>query len=212
MTEKTEQTLAVLDSASSVAALLSPLRRDILSQLHEQEDSASGLARKIGLPRQKVNYHVRMLEKEGFLELAGEEKKRGCTERRFRPTARAYLIQPDMLGGLGGDPTEIRDRFSSAYLIALAAQTLRDVARLRSGADQAGKRLPTFALELDLNFKTPDQRTQFAEELTDAVARLAARYQDDGPNSRAYRFVISGHPAVNSDAIKGEDRNVDQHD
>lgn len=186
--------LAVIENAGGVAALLSPLRRDILERLHEGADSASGVARRLGLPRQKINYHFRKLEKEGFLELAGEAQRRGCMERLFRPTARAYLIRPDLLGGLEGDAGQVRDRFSSACLIALAAQTLRDVALLRRGAEKAEKRLATFALQVDVRFRNADQRAAFAEELTDSVARLAARYQDDSPQGRPYRFVVGGHP------------------
>ncbi len=210
MTANVESSLAVIEKASSVAAILSPLRREVLNQLHSQPDSASGLARRMGLPRQKLNYHVRTLEREGFLEMAREQKRRGCVERLFRSTARAYLIRPDLVGGLGSDTAEFRDRFSSAYLINLAARTLRDVARLRRGAAKAGKRLATFALQVDVQFRTPADRAAFAEELTEAVARLAARYQDDSPGSRSYRFLLGGHPVPKE--RKGENSDVNNQD
>ena len=190
------QALAVIDQTESVAALVAPLRRQLLSQLHNEPDSATGLARKLGLPRQKINYHVRALEHAGFLEIAHEQKRRGCTERLFRPTARAYMISPDFAGELGADPAELRDQFSSSYLITLASQVVRDVVRQRKGAAEAKKKLATFALNVDVSFRTPAERTAFAEELTDCVARLAARYQDDSPGSRLYRFVIGGHPVA----------------
>ena len=189
-----EPSLVVIEKASRLAALLSPLRREVLNQLHTEADSAAGLARRMKLPRQKLNYHVRALEKEGFLELAGEKKRRGCVERRFRPTARAYVIRPDLLGRLGDAAAEFRDRFSSAYLIDLAARTLRDVSGLRRGASAAGKRLATFALEVDVRFRTASDRAAFAEELTETVARLVARYQDDCSQARSYRFFVGGHP------------------
>ena len=191
-----------------MAAILSPLRREVLNLLHGQPDSASGLARRMGLPRQKLNYHVRTLEREGFLELAGEEKRRGCVERLFRSTARSYLIRPDLVGSLESEPAEFRDRFSSAYLINLAARTLRDVARLRRGAAKAGKRLATFALQVDVQFRTPADRAAFAEELTETVARLAARYHHDSARSQSYRFLLGGHPAAQDSEKKGETPDV----
>jgi DNA-binding transcriptional ArsR family regulator len=207
-----EPSLAVIEKASSVAAILSPLRREVLNRLHSQPDSASGLARRMGLTRQKLNYHVRTLEREGFLELAGEQKRRGCVERIFRSTARAYLIRPDLVGSLGSEPAEFRDRFSSACLINLAARTLRDVALLRRGAAQAGKRLATFALQVDVQFRTPADRAAFAEELTETVARLAARYQDDSAASRSYRFLLGGHPVVRDSEKQGESPDANNQD
>ncbi len=212
MTANVESSLAVIEKASSVAAILSPLRREVLNQLHSQPDSASGLARRMGLPRQKLNYHVRTLEREGFLELVREQKRRGCVERLFRSTARAYLIRPDLVGRLGSDPADFRDRFSSAYLINLAARTLRDVAWIRRGAAKAGKRLATFALQVDVQFRTPADRAAFTEKLTESVARLAARYQDDSPGSRSYRFLLGGHPVAKDSERKGENPDVNHQD
>ncbi len=212
MEANVESSLAVIEKASSVAAILSPLRRQVLNYLQAQADSASGLARRMGLPRQKLNYHVRTLEREGFLELVGEEKRRGCVERLFRPTARSYFIRPDLVGSLGADPAQFRDRFSSAYLINLAARTLRDVARLRRAAAKASKRLATYALQVDVQFRTAADRAAFAEELTEAVSRLAARYQDDTAGGRAYRFVVGGHPVPATSARKGKNPDVNKQD
>jgi len=212
MSGETRNALAVIENRDGIAALLPPLRRQILSRLHDEPDSATGLSRKIGLARQKVNYHVRALERAGLLELEGERQRRGCTERRFRPTARAYLVNPVVLGELVGNPGELQDRFSSAYLITLAASVVRDVAHLRRGADKAGKRLPTLALQVDVRFRSPGRRAEFAEELAESVARLVERYQDDSPQSREYRFVIGGHPVVRNPVKRGDSRDGDIKD
>lgn len=191
-----QDSLAVIDDTTRVAAILSPIRRRILNHLHEAPDSATGLARKLALPRQKINYHLRKLERAKFLELAEERQRRGCVERTLRPMARAYLIDPALLGDLAADPEKIRDRFSSTYLIAVAGRLLRDVTTLRSGADLAGKRLPTMSLQTDICFRNQEDRAAFAEELAATVARLTEKYHDASPGSRTYRFVIAGHPAV----------------
>ncbi len=191
-----DQAVTVIEDRKGVAALLSPLRREILERLHGEPDSATGLGRKLGLARQKINYHVRTLEQAKLIELVGQEKRRGCWERRFRPTARAYLISPDLAGNLGADPASIRDRFSSAYLVTLGARLIRDLARLRRGAEKAGKRLATFALEVDIRFRSAADRSAFAEELAGTVAQLVSRYQDDSPTGRPFRFVIGGHPVA----------------
>lgn len=184
---------AVLDDDARVAAILSPLRRRMLGHLQEEADSATGLARKLELPRQRVNYHLRELERAGFVELHEERQRRGCVERALRPTARAYLISSSLLGELAADPETIRDRFSSSYLVAVASRIVREVTELQRGAERAGKRLPTLTLQADVRFKSAADRAAFAEELAAAVAELAAKYHHDD-TGRAYRFVVAGHP------------------
>jgi len=189
-----QDSVAVLENDDRVAAILSPLRRQILRHLHQAPDSATGLARKMALPRQKLNYHLRDLERTGFLKLAEKRQRRGCVERTLRPTAQAYLISSEVLGDLAADPEEIRDRFSSSYLIALAGRLVRDVTLLRRRATRARKKLATFSLPTDLRFKNARDRAPFAEERAGEVARRAAKYHDGSPGSRAYRFVVGGHP------------------
>src|SRR5437899_4513981 len=96
--------------------------------------SATGLAPRLGLPRQTLNYHLRELEREGFLEVVEERRRRGCIERVLRVTSRSFVVNPALLGVLAGDQIEARDRFSTAYLLATASATIRDVAVLSKRA------------------------------------------------------------------------------
>jgi DNA-binding transcriptional ArsR family regulator len=194
-TTASPEPVAILDDAERVAAVLSPIRRRILESF-DAPQSATALARRFGLPRQKLNYHLRELEREGFLELAEERQRRGCVERCLRPTARAYLISPALLGRLTADPEQVQDRFSSTYLIAVAARMVRDVTTLRQRAARARKKLPTVTLQTDVSFGSPADRTAFTEELTASLARLAAKYHTESPGSRKYRFIVGGHPVI----------------
>ena len=186
--------LRVLDDARNVANLLSPLRRRLLGELGRAPDSAAGLARRLDLPRQKLNYHLRELERAGFVELLEERQRRGCVERALRVSARAFVIDPALLGPLGADPSAIQDRFSSGYQIATASKLVCDLSELQRGAERAKKSLPTITLETEVRFASSERRAAFAEELGAALARLAAKYHDDSAGSRAFRFVLAGHP------------------
>jgi len=196
----------VLDDARRVAAVLAPLRRRILESLVEP-DSAAGLSRRLGIPRQKLNYHLRQLEKQGFLELDEERPRRGCVERRLRATSRVYLVNPALLGRLGPDPEAARDRFSSTYLIAAGARMVQDAIALRRRARRAKKKLPTLTMQMDIRFRTPERRAEFARELSETLARLAAKYHDDAPGGRLHRFLLGGHPVITkpSDPDEEED-------
>ncbi len=196
MTTQPQTAVNFVGDAASASAMLNPLRLQILERLREP-DSASGLSRLMNLPRQKLNYHLRELEKHGLIEQVEERKKGNCVERVVRATARYYFISPETLGNLGTDPSPIQDRFSSTYLVAVAARTIRDLAVLRTRAEKAGKKLATFTLETNVRFASAADQHAFAEELTNTVARLAAKYHDEKTaGGRRYKFIIGAYPAI----------------
>ncbi len=185
----------VIEDPDRAAAVLHPLRLRILTELSEP-DSAAGLARRLGLPRQQLNYHLRQLEEQELVEAVGEQKKRGCTERLVRAVARSYLISPSTLGALAIDPAQVHDHVSSAYLVAVAAQAIREVAALRHRADRANKRLPTLTLRADVRFASPETQHAFAQELSQEVARLVAKYHDEAAaGGRRFRVIAGAYPA-----------------
>ncbi len=155
------------------------------------------MARALGLPRQRVGYHVRLLEKEGLLEPVGERRTRGTVERLMQATARSYVVSPEALGRLGATRAEVQDRFSNAYQVVAAARTLRDLAILQAGATESGKREPTLTLETEVRFASTEEQSEFARELADAVLHLVARYhQAQAPEGRTFRFLLAGHPTL----------------
>ncbi|MGH3162928.1 MAG: helix-turn-helix domain-containing protein [Gemmatimonadales bacterium] len=201
--------LSVIRQADTAAVLLDPVRQQLLSQLAEP-DSASGLARRLRLPRQRINYHLRALETAGLVELVEERRKGNCLERVVRATARAFIISPEALGPLGLTHDTAPDRLSSAYLIAAAGRTIRDVGALEARARREQKRLATLTLETEVRFATAESRAAFVEELAATVARLAARYHDErAPNGRRFRLLAAVHPAAEANAA-GSSRSEEQ--
>src|ERR1035438_1015834 len=100
--------LQIVQNPGKAAVLLQAGRLSLLESLAEP-DSAAGLARRLGVPRQKMNYHLRELEREGFLELVEERRKGNCMERMVRATAKSYVIGPQVIGRLGETLAEGRD-------------------------------------------------------------------------------------------------------
>ncbi|BAK33719.1 hypothetical protein MLP_07050 [Microlunatus phosphovorus NM-1] len=185
--------LAVIDDPVVAAALLDPKRALVLSALQES-GSATTVAAAIGLTRQQVNYHLRVLEAQGLAVEVGTRQRRGLTERVVRATARGYVVSPAVLGTLGADPRRM-DRLSARYLIALAARVVREVAALMRAADGAGKQLPTLSLDTDLRFATPADRAAFTAELAESLRMLAAKYHDEGsPTGRWHRVLVAAYP------------------
>jgi DNA-binding transcriptional ArsR family regulator len=190
------ESLGVIQEAARAAVVLDPLRLRLLEELR-RPDSAAGLARRLRLPRQRVNYHVRALEKERLVELVGRRRRGNCTARILRATARSFVISPAALGGVAVDPARVADRFSADYLVAVAARAVREVGALRGRAEEAGRRLATLTLEGEVRFASAADRGGFAEELAAELARLVDKYHDaTAPGGRSFRFVIAGYPAA----------------
>ena len=190
--------VAVIDDPAAAEVSLDPVRGRLLAELAEPA-SATMLAAHLGLPRQKVNYHLRALERHGLVELVEERRKGNFTERLLQATAAAYVISPAALGAVEPDPGRAPDRVSAAWLLAVASRLVRDVGELLGGAARARQRVATFARDGELRFASAADRAAFAEELAGAVAGLVARYHDPAaPGGRDHRLVVALHPSITS--------------
>jgi len=196
--------IQVIEDPTTAAVAMEPTRSRILSELADPA-SAATLATRVGLTRQKVNYHLRALEEHGLVRLADERKWGGLTERRMVATAASYVISPNALGPVAVDPNREVDRLSASYLIALGARIIREVADLVRRADIAGKRLATLSVDTEVRFRSPTERAAFSHELTEAITKLVSKYHDESTSGgRAHRLVIVAHPLpTKSDSKEG---------
>ena len=185
--------IEVLDDPVVVAAAVEPTRARILAALADP-GSATTVAAALGLPRQRVNHHLRALEAQRLVRLVEERPRRGLTERVMVATARSYVVSPDALGESAPDLART-DRLSSRYLIALAARMVREVAVLARGADRAGRPLATLAIDTEIRFASAATRAAFSADLANAVAALATKYHDEqAAGGRWHRLVVAAHP------------------
>ena len=201
--------IEVIEDPAAAEASLDPIRTRILMELAEP-GSATQLAAKVGLPRQKVNYHLKALERHGLVELVAERRKGNVTERILQASAAAYLISPAALASVAPDPHRFSDRFSAFWLLALASRMVQEMGRLIAGAAAAKQPLATFAIDGEITFRTAADRAAFAEELGAAVTRLVDKYHDGGPGTpaegagagggRRHRFVVALHPTLKTAA------------
>lgn len=186
------QDIDVIADPASASAALDPVRARLLAELREPA-SAATLAGRLGLPRQRINYHLRLLEKHGLVEVAGTRTWGGLTERQLVATAAGYVVSPDALGAAA--PRLSADRLSAGYVIALAARVVAEVGGMARNAVRLRQRLPVFGLDADIRFASPADRAAFAEKLTAAVNSLISEYHDDNAqDGRWQRLMIAVHP------------------
>jgi DNA-binding transcriptional ArsR family regulator len=190
------QDVAVIEDPAAAEVSLDPIRARLLAELSEPA-SATMLAAKVGLPRQKVNYHLKTLEAHGLVEMIEERRKGNVNERVMRATAASYVISPAVLASVAPDPGRSPDQLSASWLLAVAARLVRDIGALITGAAKARKRLATFALDGEVRFASAADRAAFVQELSGAVTALVSKYHDESAErGRDHRIVLAVHPSV----------------
>ncbi|MFV2026389.1 ArsR/SmtB family transcription factor [Micromonospora sp. LOL_028] len=190
--------VAVIEDPAAAEASLDPIRARLLAELAEPA-SATMLAGRVGLARQKVNYHLKALEQHGLIELVEQRRKGNVTERVMQATAGSYVISPAALATVAPDPARAPDRLSARWLLAVAARLVRDVGSLITGADRVDKRVATFAIDGEIRFASAADRAAFAEELANTVTALVGRYHDETtPGGWPHRLVVALHPSTST--------------
>ena len=189
----------VIDDPAAATVALEPVRSRLLSELAEPA-SAATLAARLGIARQKINYHLRALESHDLVRVAEKRQWGGLTERLMIATASSYIVSPGAMGPVAV-ATHSRhsarkiDGLSASYLIALAARVIREVSTLLRRSKALDKRLATLSLDTEVRFRSAANRAAFTNELTKAITTLVARYHDaSAPGGRFHRLVVVAHP------------------
>jgi DNA-binding transcriptional ArsR family regulator len=188
--------VAAIEDPAAAEASLDPMRAGLLAELGEPA-SASALAARVGLSRQKVNYHLRALERHGLIELVEERRKGNVTERVMRASAASFVISPSALGAVAPDPSRSPDQLSARWLLALAGRLVQELGELTTAARAARRPLATFGMDTELRFASARDRAAFAAELADAVEALVAKYHDESTaGGRTHRLIVALHPSI----------------
>ena len=197
--------VAIIDDPAAAIVALEPIRSRLLAELTEPA-SAATLAPRVGMARQKVNYHVRALEAHQLVREAGKRQWGGLTERLLVASASSYIVSPKALGPVSVDPDRDADRLSASYLIALAARIVDEVGNLLRRSQAVDKRLATLSLDTEIRFRSAADRAAFSNELIQAVTTLVSRYHDEfAPGGRAHRLVVMAHPLPHESQLATEE-------
>ena len=173
-----------------------PLRAQLLARAAEPV-SATALAAALGVPRQRMNYHVRQLVKAGFLKPAGRRMRRNLVERQYVATARSYALSSGMLGGLAGDARRLPEEHSLPHALMTASVVQKELTAIAEAAANAGVRVRVSSMATELRFDSGARRAEFAASLLDAVANLIEKHALADASSMApgsYRLVVGLYP------------------
>ena len=190
----------VIDDPAAASVSLDPVRARLLAELAEP-GSASSLAAKVGLPRQKVNYHLRTLEQHGLVELVrgappGQHDRAGHAGHRGQLRdlpGRARRSRPGPVAGAGPALGPLADRGGRAHgPRGRRAAGRRDRGREAAGhvrrwKARCGSRRPPTGRRLPQNWPMPSPRWS------------ASTTTSSAPHGRPHRVVVAVHPATSAE-------------
>jgi DNA-binding transcriptional ArsR family regulator len=167
------------------------MRVQILESLREPA-SAAAVARSIGQPRQKVNYHLKELETAGLIEPVGERRVGNFVESLYRSVARTFLVSPEVAWADDRRFDTLRSQHSLGTLVLLGERLQHDAAALLDRAAFDGEQIASAAVIAEACFSSEADREAFLDEYLRATADLLDKYGTK--QGEAYRVVLGAYP------------------
>jgi DNA-binding transcriptional ArsR family regulator len=183
--------VASVTDIDTVAVLAHPMRLRILALLREPS-SAATVARALGEPRQKVNYHVKELERAGLVRRVGERRSGNLVENLFQAVASTFLVSPRLAWGDPRRTAALAEQVALENLVTVGERLQRAAALLLDRAAFEGEQIASAAVEAEVRLADDAQRAAFLREYVAAVGPLLKKYGDADGNP--YRVVLAVHP------------------
>ena len=191
----------MIESVERAAAVLKPLRVEMLREMAEPT-TCTVLAELLGQTPQKIYYHVKTMEKAGFVERVDERSVNGIVEGIYQARARSFWLSPKLVNALGGRQA-VRDQTSLGILAGHTEEVLEDVGQL-ARRSAAGEEIPSLSLSVDIELPHADRREEFMKDLQKTFEMLARRYTSEKFDARAaretYRFKLLCYPTSAKEA------------
>jgi DNA-binding transcriptional ArsR family regulator len=184
-------TVLTVRDGTGLQALAHPLRVRALEQLREPA-SAAEVARRLGEPRQKVNYHLKELVKAGLVREVGERRAGNFVETLYRSVADAFVVSPEVAWSDPRRTEAMRHQHSLEQLVSLGERLQRDAASLLDRAAFDGETIASASVVAEVGFSTEEDRAGFLRDYLAAMRRLTERYGSAG--GTRYRVAAAAYP------------------
>lgn len=185
------QDLLYIDDPAQAAALLQPLRLDLLKRMGSPS-TCPDLAQQLGVPTQQVNYHMRILHEAGLVDRIEERRVRGTVEGIYQARAASFWLSAKLVGSIGAPRAS--SEMSLGYLLSLAEDLQEDVARLAARKDASA----SLGLSMQLELSDPARREEFLEDVQKLFQSLGRKYgakaQSRKRKTETYRLMLACYP------------------
>jgi DNA-binding transcriptional ArsR family regulator len=191
-----ESRARTLSEPTAVEALTHPVRRRVLAALRTPA-SAAGVARAIGLPRQKVNYHLKELARARLVRAAGERRKGHLIEKLYEAVAGTFVVSPRLAWSDERREGALRDQISLRRLVGLGEHIQQDANGLLDRAAFDGEEIPSASVEAEVRFADEQSRTAFMGEYLAALGPLLTKH--GARKGRGFRVALAVYPDPEED-------------
>jgi DNA-binding transcriptional ArsR family regulator len=89
--------ILTLTTYSQLKALSDPLRAEMIMRLLENPYTGQQLSEHFQIPRGKIHYHLKELEKNGLIEIVRTEEKNGIIQKFYQSVARGFTPSAELL-------------------------------------------------------------------------------------------------------------------
>lgn len=172
-------------------ALMHPMRRKVLAALRTP-NSAAAVARALGQPRQKVNYHVKELARAELIRPAGERRKGHLIEKLFEAVAGSFVISPRLAWDETLHARTLEDQISLSRLVGLGEQLQEDASALLDRATYDGEEIPSATVEAEIGFADEASRSAFMTDYLEALGPLLTKH--GAGDGRKFRVTLAVYP------------------
>lgn len=195
MTEDILESLRI-EAPEQAMALLNPLRADIAARLASPA-SAAEVARAIGEAPQRINYHLKALEKAGLVRRVGTRQVRNLVEVLYQAVAKTFILS-DQLGMKPETVRRLKDQGSLSHLVQTAERIKQDALLLMEHSDE-GQDIPSASLQFQVSLRDAEERHAFVEEYAALVRQLTAKYRkpaNEAEPADPYQVVLAVYPQI----------------
>lgn len=190
MAEEIREAL-IVESAEQATVLLHPLRAEILSVLSEPL-SAAEVGRKMNETPQRVNYHLKALEKVGLVHQVGKRQVRNLVEVLYQAIAKSFILSEYL--GLGEETIKkLKDQSSLSNIVTLAETMKKDAIALLDYADQH-QDIPSASIQSVVSLPSESIRKQFLEEYVTFVKSLINKYNKKQEDGEDFKVTLAVYP------------------
>jgi len=172
-------------------ALLNPLRGEIVAHL-QKPASATEVARQLSETPQRINYHLKSLEKVGIVRRVGTRQVRNLVEVLFQAVAKSFILA-ESLSMKPETMRKLKDQGALAHLITSSERMKQDALLLMEQSDE-NEIIASAALQLQVTLADSDQRNAFVEEYVSLVQKLVAKYHCEGQSEEIYQVLLAVYP------------------
>ena len=180
-------------NVAALRALSHPARVELLERLREPA-SAAEVARQLGQPRQRVNYHLKALDDAGLVEKVGTRRQGNFVESLYRATAGAFVVAPEVAWSDPRRMEALRRDHSLNALVEIGARLQHDAAALLDHAAFDDQKIASAAVAAEARFASAEDRAAFLREYLETTRALIDKY--GSRRGAPYRVVLAVHPRV----------------